>query len=190
MTVSDLKKYKDNLYSSLSRDLSEFEKNFLLISGGILAFSITFIKEIVSIDKANFLILLYISWGLIITAIGLMMITFLKSAGASDKLWSAVDNFIITNKLYKDEDVLETEQVDKVKKDINNIFYENKKHLKIIRYISVASFIAGVTFLAIYVSINLTNENNKSENKIENIDTTVPNEFSSNLKRIKYFKHD
>ncbi len=182
MTVSDLKKYKDNLYSSLSRDLSEFEKNFLLISGGILAFSITFIKEIVSIDEASCLILLYISWGLIIVAIGLMMITFLKSSVASDKLWSAVDNFIITNKLYKDEDVLETEQVDTVKKDINSIFYKSKNQLKRIRFISVASFIVGVTFLSVYVSINLTNENKKPEKKIENINTTNSIESSFNLK--------
>ncbi len=167
MTVDDLKKYKDNLYSSLSRDLSEFEKNFLLIAGGILAFSITFIKEIVSIVDANNLILLYISWGLIIIAIGLMMFTFLKSSIASDKLWSAVDNFIIDNKLYKNEDELKSDQVETVKNDVNVIFYKSKKQLKIIRFISVASFILGISFLALFVSINLTNENKKQKTKID-----------------------
>jgi hypothetical protein len=32
--ISWLTKYKESLYLSLSRDLSEFEKNFLLITGG------------------------------------------------------------------------------------------------------------------------------------------------------------
>ena len=49
MTVAELKKYKDNLYGSLSKELSDFEKNFLLITGGTLAFSITFIKDIVKV---------------------------------------------------------------------------------------------------------------------------------------------
>lgn len=174
MTVSDLKKYKDNLYTSLSRDLSEFEKNFLLISGGILAFSITFIKEIVKIDSASCLILLYVSWGFIILSIGLMMFAFLKSSIASDELWSIVDGFIIVNKLYKDDDVLNDDQVDKIKNEVNVVFYRNKKKLKIFRFISVASFIVGITFLAIYVSVNLSNENqNKSKNKEDFINSCI-----------------
>jgi hypothetical protein len=174
MTVSDLKKYKDNLYTSLSRDLSEFEKNFLLISGGILAFSITFIKEIVKIDEASCLILLYISWGFIILSIGLMMFAFLKSSIASDELWSIVDDFIISNQLYKDDDILNDNQVNIIKHDVNVVFYRNKKKLKIFRFISVASFIVGITFLAIYVSVNLSNENkNKSKNKADIINLCI-----------------
>jgi hypothetical protein len=168
MTVSDLRKYKDNLYTSLSRNLSEFEKNFLLISGGILAFSISFIKEIVKIDEAFCLPILYISWGFIILSIGLMMVTFLKSSIASDELWTIVDNFILANRLYKDEKELDDSQVDTIKNEINSLFYRIKKTLKILRYLSVTAFIFGVMFLAIYVSINLTNENkNKSKDKAD-----------------------
>jgi hypothetical protein len=171
MTVLDLKKYKDSLYTSLSRDLSEFEKNFLLISGGILTFSISFIKEIVKIDQALYLPMLYISWGFIIISIALMMYTFLKSSIASDELWTTVDDFIISNRLYKDEVELTDDQVDRIKNAVNSSFYSIKKTLRILRYFSVASFIVGIIFLAIYVSINLTNENrNLSTNKtnIEN----------------------
>jgi hypothetical protein len=46
MNVGDLKKYKDNCYTALSRDITEFEKNFLFVSAGILAFSTTFIKTL------------------------------------------------------------------------------------------------------------------------------------------------
>lgn len=175
MTVIDLKKYKDNLYSSLSRDLSEFEKNFMLISGGILAFTITFIKEIVKIEQANFLILLYISWGFIIISIGIMMFTFLKSSLASDELWSVVDDFIISNKLYSDDDILSSDNVNTIKTSINKVFYHNKKVLRGLRFVSVSSFIMGVIALALYVSINLTNENRiKSKH-----DTIIENSLNS-----------
>jgi hypothetical protein len=193
MTVIDLKKYKDNLYSSLSRDLSEFEKNFMLISGGILAFTITFIKEIVKIEQANFLVLLYISWGFIIISIGIMMFTFLKSSLASDKLWSVVDDFIISNKLFNDDDVLSSDNVNTIKTSINKVFYHNKKVLRVLRFASVSSFILGVISLALYVSINLTNENRiKSkhdpiiENSLES-DTVVIWENNKSIKII--FNH-
>ena len=44
MDVEHLKKYKDNCYSALSRDLTEFEKNFLLVAGGTLAFLLHSLK--------------------------------------------------------------------------------------------------------------------------------------------------
>jgi hypothetical protein len=86
MKVGDIQKYKENLYSALSRDLSEFEKNFLLIAAGLLTFSITFIEQIVTLETAEFLFLLFLSWFLIALAIGLMMFTFLQSAYACDKI--------------------------------------------------------------------------------------------------------
>jgi hypothetical protein len=168
MKVKDLKDYKSNLYTSLSRDLSEFEKNFLLVSGGILAFSITFIREIVEIEAAEHLILLYLSWGFIITAIGLMMFTFLKSSNASDILWKNVDNFIISNELYDDESDLENDQITTIKSRVNNIFYKNKNTLRIIRFGAVSTFIIGLIFLAFYVAINLNNENTRDKKDLSN----------------------
>jgi hypothetical protein len=166
MTVLELKNYKQSLYTSLSRDLSEFEKNFLLISGGILAFSITFIKEIVEIDKALFLEFLYLSWGLIIISIALMMLTFLKSSNASDKLWLVVDDFLVSNSLFKDETILNDPDAKIIKTSVNTVFHKNKIALKRLRFLAVITFIFGVAFLAFYVSINLSNENeNKSKNK-------------------------
>jgi hypothetical protein len=175
MKVKELKDYKSNLYSTLSRDLSEFEKNFLLISGGILAFSITFIREIVAINVAEHLFLLYISWSFIIISIGLMMYTFLKSSIASDDLWEITDNFIISNKLYRDEDDLNVNQVDAIKKEVNETLYKNKKILRCIRFESVAAFIFGVVFLAIYVALNLSNENNNKQAE------TVPTKSSNSI---------
>lgn len=183
MTVEELKKYKDNLYTSLSRDLSEFEKNFLLISGGILAFTITFIKEIVEIESAILLICLYISWGFIIFSIGLMMWTFLRSSIASDSLWYEVDTFMLNNKLFKNEALLNDDQILEVKQKINDIFYRNKKKLRHCRLVAVVSFIIGISFLSIFVSINLNLENKPSTKKSEQIIGNV----SSKLNNVQHF---
>jgi len=171
MTVKELIDYKKSLFSSLSRNLSEFEKNFILISGAILAFSITFINEIVQIECAQLIVFLFISWFFIIISISIMMLTFLKSSLASDKLWSLIDNFLIDNELFKEEIELANNKVVEIKSKINETFYKKKRSLKILRFLSVGTFILGIVFLSIFVSINLLNENKLTKkansNKIE-----------------------
>lgn len=193
MLVSELKKYKETLYSSLSRDLSEFEKNFLLISSGVLAFSITFIKEIVKIEDAHLLAWLFWSWGLIIASIGVMMFTFLQSSSSCDKLWSITDKFIITNKLYDDTTALTDDQVDIIKKEINSAFYRSKLLLRSLRYVSIGFFILGISSLSIFVSINLLDENqNKKVSDIDKngiiVNTTYKQSLVKPLNLINYEK--
>jgi len=159
MKVKELKDFKNNLYSSLSRDLSGFEKNFLLISGGILAFSITFIKEIVKIEHATCLPCLYISWFLIIVAIGIMMYTFMFSAKSSDNLWKLTDDLIIQHRLYDEDILLTPDQCELFKSGINTMFYSDKRVLRNMRYSAITAFIIGIGFLSYYVGVNLTREN-------------------------------
>jgi len=193
MKVEKLNDYKNNLNSALSRDLSEFEKNFLLISGATLAFTITFIKEIVKIESAQNLCLLYISWVFIIISIGLMMYAFLKSANDCDKLWKIVDDFIYENKLFDDKYDLTSIQADSIKKQINETYYGSKSSLKGIRKSSVISFVLGIIFLALFTSINLNFENKstsnikQSEYKIERI---VVEQNNQTLKFVLYDGQD
>jgi hypothetical protein len=163
MTVDALKKYKESCYSALSRDLTEFEKNFLFISGGILAFSITFIKDIIKVSEANLIFFLFLSWALIIASIGIMMHTFLKSASASDQLWKIVDNFINENDLYDDSKELSTDQCKKIKAEINDLLHPCKSNLKNLRNWAVNFFLAGIVFFSAFVSYNLVKEQNHIE---------------------------
>jgi len=192
MTVKELKDYKTSLYSSLSRNLSEFEKNFLLISSALLAFTITFIKEIVKIESAICITLLYISWAFIIVSIGLMMIAFLKSSLASDELWKLVDEYLLKNNLFKDEKELSNEQIIHIKTEVNRVFYKNKKKLKILRFISVGTFLTGLTFLSFYISINLTHENQKiNSNNYKTVSGTDTVEIKTANQSIKLiFKNE
>src|SRR5688572_2511219 len=106
MTVKELKEYKAGRTGDLNRDLSEFEKNFILVTGALLAFSITFIKDIVKIENAQMLYALFMGWGFNVISIGLMMYAWLYSSNSSHKLWKIADQFMITNKLHEDEDIL------------------------------------------------------------------------------------
>lgn len=150
MTVSDLKKYKDSCYSALSRGLTEFEKNFLLISGGILAFSTTFITDIVKVTEVKFLSILFIAWALIIFSIGLMMTAFLRSASASDKLLNTVDSFEIKHELYQEEVKLNKEQWVEIRTTVSSILKENKTKLKLFRNWAVRLFLIGIVLLSVF----------------------------------------
>lgn len=182
MTVAELKKYKENLYTSLCRDISEFEKNFLFISGGILAFSITFIKDIIKLDQAIWLPLLFASWAFIISSIAIMMYSFLHSAAASDNLWKVVDEFLIDNSYYRDDILLSDEQAKGIKEKINTLFFPKKISLRYQRWSAVSFFIVGIAVFSIFVASNLLREQkqhnegstiNKQSKNFKNVDIQV-----------------
>lgn len=169
MTVEELKNYKNSLYSSLSRDLDAFEKNFILISSGILAFSVTFIKDIVKIEDATFLPILFLGWLLILISIGLMMFTFLSSVNGSNELWKIVDDFIVSDKLYDKSTVLTDAQDIDIKTKTNGALFKIKEKLKNLRDKAIWSFLLGVLLFSSFVAINLWKENiAESESKTIN----------------------
>ncbi|HMI77684.1 MAG TPA: hypothetical protein VK484_02775 [Ferruginibacter sp.] len=160
MTVADLKAHKKSLYDAMCRDLTEFEKNFLFISTGILAFSITFIKDIVKVETAINIWMLFTSWIFIIVAISLMMYAFLKSSWASDELWKKADDWMIEKNLYLDITVFQPEDWKEIKGLLNEVLHKTKKVLKNVRSLAVAIFITGLFFFAAFVSLNLQKEKN------------------------------
>ncbi|MDB5276360.1 MAG: hypothetical protein JWR61_1315 [Ferruginibacter sp.] len=164
MDVKSLNEYKQNCYTALSRDLTEFEKNFLLIAGAILAFSITFIKDIIKIAEADYLYLLFLGWLFIIVSIGIMMHTFLRSANASNDLLKLVDDFIENNGFYISETKLSSEHSKKIKTDVNAILYPCKSKLRAHRKFAVNTFLTGLVSFSLFVSLNLIDENGKDRN--------------------------
>ncbi|MEO5985117.1 MAG: hypothetical protein ABIP80_06395 [Ferruginibacter sp.] len=161
MTVEELDVYKKELNAAFSRELSEFKKNFLLIAAGILAFSITFIKEIIKLDSSNYLYYLFCSWGLIIFSIALMMLTYLKSAKERDVIWKQVDDFIIDDELYTKDIKLNIEQTHKIKTAVNATRYREKKELRGMRLTAVGTFIIGLISLALLVPLQVKEQQQK-----------------------------
>jgi len=169
MTVGDLKIYKNSLYAALSRDLSEFEKNFLLISAGTLTFSITFIKDIVNVSEASCIYLLFVGWFLITISIGLMMSAFIKSAYASDEIWFIVDDFLVRKNLLNDTIILQDIDALDIKQKTDSILKKSKRQLKRIRNTAISSFLIGILTFGLFVGKNIYKENQKEKNNILNI---------------------
>lgn len=159
MTVKEIKEYKGDRTTDLARDLSSFETNFILISGALLAFSITFIKDIVKIQDAGLLWFLFLGWALLAAAMGIMMFAWLYSSNASHELWKIADAFMIKEKLFKDETELTNGQVEDLKKAINDYFLSVKAKLKWMRYIAVSVFLSGLIAFSLFVGTNLLKEN-------------------------------
>lgn len=159
MTVQEIKEYKGDRTADLARDLSSFETNFILISGALLAFSITFIKDIVKIQDAEHLCLLFIGWALLAAAMGIMMYAWLYSSSASHQLWKIADDFMIQEKLFKNETELTDVQVVNLKKAINDYFLSVKKALSWMRNIAVTAFLGGLIGFSGFVGTNLLKEN-------------------------------
>jgi hypothetical protein len=185
MNVEELKKYKDNLYSALSRDLAEFEKNFILISTGILAFTITFIKDLIKIDETELIFLLIMSWILIIISIGLMMSTFIMSAKASDDLFKEVDDFIIQNSLFDNSTVLQNQQAMDIKTRVNQTFYNSKYKLRQLRMSAVICFILGIGVLSFFVYFNLAKQTKKSIIKTNQTTIIIKDSINTNSTNFK-----
>lgn len=173
MKVEELKNYKNSLYSSLSRDLDSFEKNFILISSGMLAFSVTFIKDIVKIEGAQFLPLLFLGWFLILLAVGLMMFTFLSSVNGSNSLWKIVDDYIVAEKLYDKTIDLTLAQNEFIKNATNIELYKIKSKLKKLRQAAIWCFLFGVLFFGAFVSINIYKENGAKPTKTTKSEITI-----------------
>lgn len=154
MKVEELKIYKDHLYNGLSRDLSDFEKNFILISSGILTFTITFLRDLLTHGGSNCKAFLILAWILIILSIGVMMFTFLYSAKASDKLSKIVDDFMLNHSLFDAEIVLNEMQTREIKEKTNKSFSASKQTLFNLRIFAIVFFMVGILLLTFFVFLN------------------------------------
>lgn len=155
MTVKELKEYKCKLYDSLSRELADFERNFLIISGAVFSFTISLLNEVVNLKDAQMLYLLFICWGCLIFSIAIIMFTFLYSANSSDALNKKVNDLMLKYRLFDDNLSLKPNQELEYKKDSYELFYRYKKILRYMRYIAVSVFIIGIVFLSLFVGYNL-----------------------------------
>jgi len=158
MKVAVAKKYKDSLYEALSRDLAEFEKNFLLIAAGVLTFSITFIKDIVNIDKATLLATLFIGWLGFTIAVGLIMVTFLQSAYASDEISLMIENYLQQYGKLNEDDELDEKQSQEIRLQTRQVLIDRKASLKGLRQLAIACFLVGFASFGFFVAYNLVQE--------------------------------
>jgi hypothetical protein len=90
--VDECNKEIDDIFERIGDDQSEYDKQLLTLSSGFLAVSLAFIKDVVPLKDAEFLCLLYSSFGLL--ALCIMVVLFSYQFSISGQLkakeyWSA-----------------------------------------------------------------------------------------------------
>lgn len=155
MLVEQLRTYKSSLYNSSDKELSEFERNFLFVSTGTLAFTLTFIHQTTPLEKSVCLGLLLSSWFLILLSISLMFLTYWKSAKLSQKIFDEVDRYLEAQQLFDDKFELSIQQVLEVRGTVNGILVPGKKTLWGLRRWCIGLFLVGLTLISIFVVLNI-----------------------------------
>jgi hypothetical protein len=132
--MDEKQQYINSLRESLTYSITKFDAQTLTISGASLAFSLTFIKEIVPFKEAICIPVFYTSLSLFIITI------FLGLFG----------HYLSMKKLSNAIDLADKEKYD----DINN----QKDYISIINVLLITSIIGGIILLIIYCIINIENQ--------------------------------
>lgn len=144
--MGDDQKKRHDLYAETRRDLltrqlsnsERFDGAILTLSTAALGISLTFVKEIVPVEKAQCLALLEISWWLFSLAIVSTIVSFLASQlGIKRQLQYAEEYY-----LNKKEEFLTKENIP-------------AKLTEALNYTSGLLFVAAVIFTTAFVSTNL-----------------------------------
>lgn len=144
--MNDKDKYIKDLYSDLKYSIGKFDTQTLIISGGALGFSLTFIKEIVPFTEAKFLELLYVALACFIFSIGV----------------GFFGHYLSITQISKQIALVAEEKYDEIKPD---------KSLPRLNLSVLISLILGIILLVSYCVINI--ENKKNQRKLLNNKHTI-----------------
>ena len=143
MTVKD--KYLKDLYEDLKYSVSKFDEQSLLISGGALGLSLTFIKDIVPFQDSQYILIFYSALCLFIFSMGL----------------GFIGHYLSTKYIMKSIEFVEQEKYSEIKPE---------KWIPRINTIIAIFLTLGVIFLVAYCIINI--EIAKTKNKKDTKDSS------------------
>jgi len=141
----EYKVYLEERKSLVQAELEEsrlFDRAILTLAGGAFGLSLAFIRQIVPTIGAGTQFLLICSWALFSLSILSTLISFLTSQSACARQRDILEADYFSNNNKMDKRTLEKNKPAAWTKRLN--------------IISIATFILGVTFLAIFSMINLT----------------------------------
>ena len=150
ITPESEKLYTDYLQEINKRELSgseNFDKAVLTLSSAGLGVSVTLLKDVIQLDQAVFLPVLYGSWSLFAVAIASTLISFMLSAKALDYQKALASRF------YRQGDeaaFIESNRFDKCTRVLN--------------IVSAAAFVVALVLTPAFVGLNLE-KNRMSANK-------------------------
>ena len=147
-------KERNDAYESLNKDQAEYDKQLLALSGAFLALSLAFIKDVVPLPQAIHLWELYLSFGMMVACIFLVLASFQYSIHGHFRVmrfWELKEEFLLTE---------ETNQTT-INAKMTVLHGHIAKHGKRIRCANVASgvlFFGGVCILVLFVISNIRME--------------------------------
>jgi len=142
MKLKELKQLREHYSKSSKETLIDFDKNFFWVTTGLFAFTVTFIKDIVNIKSAHWVIFLLISWLFFAFAIGFIILSYYLSAIDEGVIFNRLEHIISQ---YPDEENLEV-KTPKLAEDEAWKFN--------CRFLSILAFLCGILSLGIFLTIN------------------------------------
>ncbi len=130
---------RKSLLSALLEQAKSFDRWILTLAGGTFGLSLVFINQIAPNPKSGTITYLGIAWVSFAVSILLTLISFLFSQEACYKQVETVDKLLV-------------KEIDRKKRLPLNVF---GKVTKCLNWFSMLVFVAGVSFLIIFATVNL-----------------------------------
>ena len=162
-------KERDDAYETLNKDQAEYDKQLLTLSAGFLVLSLAFVKDVVPLQDAAHLWVLYTSFCLTSSCVLLVL---------SSYQYSIQGNFRVAKYWELKSEKLSAEQKRKLRIDqeLEETHAKIKRHAGRVRAINLTSgafFLVGVALLVCFVIVNIQRESQiKSKSKPNG--TTLP----------------
>jgi hypothetical protein len=139
----DLKEYRKYLIQTVQKLNENYDKLIITLSGGALALSLVFLKDVIKKNQIQEPILLIMAWGLFIASLASILGALLFGIAANKKAIKQVD----ANTIYKEKP--------------GGLF---SKATTILHYASSAFLIIGLISIAIFASLNMEVKDGKRQN--------------------------
>ncbi len=131
-------RYQRHLLEGRRSSFQQFDRAVLTLSGGGLALSLTFIRNIVSLSEATCKWTLICAWGMFALSIMATLISFISSQFAFDRQLKLAEQYYIDNQ-------------EEAFKELN----KPARLTKVINIASAFSFVLAVILLLFFVSSNM-----------------------------------
>lgn len=154
--MNEKERYQKDLFEDFKYSISNFDNQALIISGGALGFSLTFIKDIAPFSEAVYVWILYLS-----------LVCFIYTIGIG-----FFGHYLSLRQISKSIELVSNEKYSELKSD---------KWIPKINLSIVITLTLGILFMVVYCVLNIENQKTKTTYKIQNKQLRVTKELSEGI---------
>jgi len=134
----NLNKYREGLIETQQKLNESYDKLLITLSGGSLALSITFLKDVIGLNDISHTYLLLIAWGLFVLSITSILGEILFGIKAYKKAIKQIDN-----------DTIYEEKVGGKSSSLSSLLH----------YVAAISLVLGLIFISVFTFFNIGEKN-------------------------------